>query len=93
MLYRVVQEALNNAGKHSRATRVFVRLSCRGNRAMLEVWDDGVGIDLQEMAGKEPAVTGYGLHSMRERVELCQGTFEIRSEKSKGTRILISIPF
>ncbi|MGB8427656.1 MAG: ATP-binding protein [Desulfobacterales bacterium] len=93
VLYRVIQEALNNTGKHSQATRVFVRLTQRRNQVVLEVADDGAGFDLQEILSEEPSVIGYGLHSMRERVELCQGTFEIHSTRKKGTRIDISIPF
>ncbi|MFZ0611832.1 MAG: ATP-binding protein [Desulfobacterales bacterium] len=93
VLYRVIQEALNNTGKHSHATRVFVRLTPRRNRVVLEVADDGAGFDPQEVFSEKPSVIGFGLHSMRERVELCHGTFEIHSARKKGTRILISIPF
>ncbi len=92
VLYRVVQEALNNTGKHSHATQVFVRLMHKRKRVDLEIADDGAGFDLQEVFAEEPSVIGYGLHSMRERVELCHGTFEIYTKRRKGTRIEVSIP-
>lgn len=92
VLYRVIQEALNNAGKHSQATRVHIRLARRRNRILLRISDNGAGFDLREVLFAKNATIGYGIHSMRERVELCNGIFEIYSEAGKGTWIDISIP-
>jgi PAS domain S-box-containing protein len=92
VLYRVIQEALNNAGKHSHATQVGIRLAARSNNILLQVTDDGCGFDVQKTLNGAQSLIGYGIHSMRERVEICNGTFDIQSAAGKGTRIDISIP-
>jgi len=92
VLYRVVQEALNNAGKHSAATEVHVKLSEIQNRFRLEVFDNGLGFDPHEVLSDTQSLAGYGIHSMRERVEICNGNFEIRSAPGRGTAIHVSIP-
>ena len=90
-LYRVVQEALNNAAKHSKATSVSVRL--RAERSMLHcrIEDNGVGFDSRSAAvpgGKK----GLGLIGMRERVNALGGRLQIDSSARSGTRILVHIP-
>ena len=92
VLYRVIQEALNNAGKHSAAKTVRIELISRQKQICLEVADNGCGFDLQNALANGASLKGYGIHSMRERVEICKGKFEIRSEPGKGTAIEISIP-
>ncbi len=88
-LLRVVQEALQNVAKHSRATRVDVVLtSLRGNEFMLVVVDDGVGFDVSEASQAE----GIGLINMRERVRCVGGTFTISSTPGAGTRIQARLP-
>ena len=92
VLYRVVQEALNNAGKHSEATAVHVKLTNHQNRVWLEVADNGCGFDPQSVLSGEQSLMSYGVHSMRERVEICKGKFQIRAEPGINTVIDISIP-
>jgi signal transduction histidine kinase len=92
VLYRVVQEALNNIGKHSTATVVRVRLTNHQNQIRLEVADNGCGFDDQRVLSDAGSLMGYGIHSMRERIEICKGRFQIRSEPEKETAINISIP-
>jgi signal transduction histidine kinase len=92
VIYRVVQEALNNVGKHSAAQAVHVNLANRQNRIWLEVADDGCGFEPEKLMSDAQSLMGFGLHSMRERVEICKGKFEIRSERGKGTTIEVSIP-
>jgi signal transduction histidine kinase len=86
-LYRVVQEALQNAIKYARARRVVVHLQGEPDRLLLSVADDGAGFDVDSAWG-----TGLGLISMRERVEAVGGTLQIRSGRDAGTRIEISVP-
>jgi PAS domain S-box-containing protein len=85
---RVVQEALHNAAKHSRAANVAVELVANASELTLSVSDDGVGFDLEQ--GR--FAPGLGLISMRERMRLVGGDFEIRSKPGGGTRITCRAP-
>jgi signal transduction histidine kinase len=93
-LYRIAQEALNNALKHSNASSVTVRLSAtpsaanRGGRDLrLEVSDDGAGFDPLAVVDKG----GLGLTSIRERVEGLGGTLSIFSPAGKGTALRVDV--
>lgn len=88
ILFRVIQEALNNVAKHSRATSAAVRLQCREQEASLQIQDDGIGFD-PEVRHLE---SGSGLAGMRDRVQLYKGRFSVRSEPAKGTHLEISLP-
>jgi PAS domain S-box-containing protein len=87
-LYRVAQESLRNIGKHAGAVEVFVELTFRGGEIVLTVEDVGDGFELEIGRGKG----GLGLVSMDERVRLVNGTFSIRSEPGKGTRVEARVP-
>jgi PAS domain S-box-containing protein len=86
-VYRIVQEALANVGRHARARRVSVRLGRQGTRVMVTIRDDGVGFD----AGQSPA-GGLGLMTMRERAALMHATLEIRSGDGRGTEVRLMVP-
>ena len=88
-LYRIAQEALGNAGKHSEATKVEVQLSRSDGRVCLCVSDDGVGC-APDQIGKSG---GLGLINMRERVLQLNGEFEFDSEPGRGTRVKVTVPF
>lgn len=90
-LYRVVQEALNNAVKHSKATSVLVLV--HGDDSMLHctVEDDGTGFDLGS-AQAPGSKKGLGLIGMQERVNALGGNLEIASSFGSGTRILLRLP-
>ncbi len=85
-VFRVVQEALQNAVKYSRAREVTVHLSAGSDVLALTIADDGVGFDVDAAWGK-----GLGLISMNERLEVMGGTIEIRSGPA-GTRLEIVVP-
>jgi PAS domain S-box-containing protein len=86
-LYRIAQEALHNAGRHARATRVRVALNEDDAEIRLEVWDNGVGFDSQS---EHPG--HFGLNTMRERATELGGRLEIESRPEAGTKIRASIP-
>jgi signal transduction histidine kinase len=86
-LYRVAQEALNNALKHAAANSVTVYVRRQGDGVELEVVDDGVGFD----PGAAGGVGGMGVMSMRERAEKIGGVLEIISAPGKGTRVKVSV--
>ena len=87
-LYRVTLEALRNIARHARATSVAIRLTEDEEFVTLEVVDSGVGFDV-EIAKRG---SGLGLLSAEERVNLLQGSFDIRSVPGDGTRLTIRIP-
>jgi signal transduction histidine kinase len=86
-LFRVVQEALQNALKYSRAHEVSVNLSGGSDGLALTIVDDGVGFDVHGAYGK-----GLGLISMGERLQAVGGTFDIRSRPGAGTRLAVTVP-
>jgi signal transduction histidine kinase len=86
-LFRVVQEALQNAFKYSKAQHLRVHLNGGSERLVLTVSDDGVGFDVDAAWGK-----GLGLISMVERLEAIGGRLEIRSAPGAGTRLEASVP-
>ena len=86
-LFRVTQEALNNAVKYSRAPEIFVTLRQTATSVSLRVEDSGVGF------GPEAANSGLGLASMRERLRMAHGEFYVQSAPGQGTRIIAEIPW
>lgn len=89
--YRTVQEALTNVVRHAQASHVSIHIEAGSRSIAMSVTDDGVGFDLD---GKDVSRQGrhIGLISMRERVELMNGTFSIKSRPQEGTRIEIVLP-
>ena len=90
VLYRVVQEALMNAGKHSGASEVRVRFHEEGNAVCLEIEDNGCGFAV-EGARIGKGSKRLGLLGMKERVEMVGGSFSVESSPGKGTIIHIRI--
>lgn len=84
-IYRIVQELLANAAKHSGAQEVFLQCSGRGNRFYITVEDNGAGLP------ENPAGEGMGLANIRSRVEYMQGKMELDSRAGEGTIINIEI--
>ena len=89
VLYRVAQEAVSNALRHGEAGRVRVTLRSDRAGATLVVEDDGKGF---RMEGPGRAQEGVGLFTMRERVALVDGAFEITSQPGAGTRVRATVP-
>lgn len=87
-LFRIIQEALNNVEKHSKACTVWVRIDFRPGVVSAVIEDDGQGFDSAENVGSE----SFGLMGMRERINLLRGELTIRSEVGKGTRIFVTVP-
>ncbi len=85
-LFRVVQEGVQNAAKHSMATVVQVTLRGSDDNLTLAISDDGRGFDTERTNG------GLGLVSMAERVRVIGGEFSIRSSLNKGTRLEVRLP-
>ena len=86
-LFRIVQEAVQNAVRHGSARKVSVDLAGSPKGLTLVIADDGVGFDVDAVSAK-----GLGLISMRERLEPLAGTLEIHSLPGAGTRLNIFVP-
>jgi len=91
LAYRVVQEALSNAGKHAQASHMSVNVGADASQLRIEVADDGVGFDARR-AREYLRMGRVGLASMRERVELASGTFVVQATPGKGTTIVATLP-
>ena len=87
-LLRATQEALANVHKHAQATEATVTLSYMSDCVILDVQDDGVGVNGSESAWQG----GFGLTAMRERVEHLGGSLLVESEDDEGTTVVVSIP-
>ncbi len=83
-LLRIAQEAVGNAVRHARASRIAVTLSYMEDEVALDVVDDGVGLATE--AG------GFGTTSMRERAERLGGRFSLESSPAHGTAVAVSVP-
>jgi len=86
-IYRVLQEALHNVAKHSKATEVAVELLHEGDEIVLRVSDNGLGFRVDRKF-----TSGLGLLSMRERVHGLGGKVAIQSKPGGGTRIRVRVP-
>jgi len=89
VIYRILQEALNNVAKHSRADLIQLTLEKSDSRIELKIQDNGVGFDLAKTLSLRPSQRGFGLASMRERAGLSGAAFDIVSTVGKGTVIRV----
>ena len=87
-LIRIVQEALSNVRKHSRAGRVWLTYLEREGELVLEIRDDGEGFEPDDIA----MPSRHGLRGMRERADLIEGEFQVISHPGQGTIVKISLP-
>jgi len=92
IVYRMIQEALNNIGKHSGAKHITVSTENHSGEISFWVEDDGKGFDAFKVFSKSPSEKGLGLATMNERARMLGGSFHLWSEEGKGTRIRFSIP-
>ncbi len=93
VIYRTVQEALTNIGKHSRASNVSIVIQeANGTVVSFSIEDDGRGFDERNAARRGPEETGLGLATMKGRARMLGGVFDIKTGEGKGTRITLSIP-
>lgn len=88
-LYRIVQEALTNIAKHANATQVKVRMMVNGDKLILQISDNGVGIKDNYKSKQD----SYGLIGMQERAFLLDGEFTIAGREGLGTVVKVEIPY
>ncbi len=85
-LLRIVQQAVDNALKHARASSVHIEIAFRKKEVRLQIKDDGKGFDVRK------ARRGVGLIGMRERAQEIGGKFTLNSKPGKGTRVEVTVP-
>jgi two-component system sensor histidine kinase ComP len=88
-IYRIVQELLNNAVKHSKATHLSFHINIQEEKMHLHYYDDGKGFDAKEMA---PSFKSMGLSGMRERIRSLNGTIDFCSQPGNGLSVRMKIP-
>lgn len=91
-LYRIVQEAITNAVRHSGAGRVTVKVERRDDAVVACVADDGVGFDVERVMEVRDGAHGLGLFGMRERAAYAGGRVEVTSEVGSGTAVWAAVP-
>jgi PAS domain S-box-containing protein len=90
-LFRCIRELMMNIVKHAKARGMTVSLTMKQNRVCAVVEDNGIGFDTS-LLERQAELVGFGLFSIRERLAAVDGTFELRSEAGRGTRVALSIP-
>ncbi|NNJ11231.1 sensor histidine kinase [Chloroflexales bacterium ZM16-3] len=91
VLYRIVQESLQNAHKHAKGAPVHVTLSTRSGQLQLVIRDEGPGFDTRA-AARRAGRESWGLTSMRERAELVGASFLVTTRPGHGTEVTVSMP-
>jgi len=92
MIFRILQEALTNIGKHSEATQVTVAITEDKKAAIFSIRDNGKGFSQNEVEERSPLKIGNGLIVMKERAIMAKGDLRIDSLPGKGTTIIFEIP-
>jgi two-component system NarL family sensor kinase len=92
ILFRIVQEILNNIIKHSRAKNIFADLIYRESTIIFTFTDDGIGFDVREAMQRPTSNRGIGLTSMVNRAKLIGGQLSVISQPGEGTKTVIEIP-
>ena len=90
VIYRILQEAFNNAAKYSRTESILLHIEETTDNLELLIEDKGIGFDVNEVELRSINQRGVGLASMRERALLSGGTFDIKSSPREGTRVYAS---
>lgn len=91
-IYRIMQESLNNIGKHARADHIDIKVEKKKNRIFLIVKDNGNGFNSEEIQRRKSPESGMGLTAMSERVRILEGELNITSIEGQGTTVTVSLP-
>lgn len=89
--FRVIQEALNNVAKHSKAKDVLIKIEQTVDKLTIVIKDNGVGFEVDKLKTNSYE-NGFGLIGMKERAELLNGKLDIISAPRKGTKVILYIP-
>jgi signal transduction histidine kinase len=92
VIYRIVQEAVNNVRKHAQAENVSLVARRHGDKVTFSLEDDGKGFDQSRIEMRPAPERGLGLATMKERIKMVDGFLDLWSVEGKGTRIMFTIP-
>ena len=92
VLFRIVQESLNNVHRHSGASEASITVECQGDEIRVTISDNGKGFNLPRQLSEFASQGKLGLTGMAERVQLIGGELEVRSDEGKGTTIVVRVP-
>lgn len=92
MLFRIVQELLNNALKHSKATEITVNVT--GNdKLLVSVEDNGIGFDPEAIKNSRENGRGLGLFNMENRARLLNASFDFEPHRASGSKVTLIVPY
>lgn len=91
LLYRMVQEALNNALKHARASEIKLQLTC-AEELTIRITDNGIGFEFPNNEHRTPNQYGLGLYNMESRARLLEGALRFEKNLPSGTHVVIQLP-
>ena len=89
IIYRIITELINNTIKHADASNIYLRLTDKNDKIVIEYADDGKGFDVEKVMNGEKS--GLGLFNIKERVGFLGGKFEIKSKPGKGIKVYIEL--
>lgn len=94
-VFRIVQEALNNIKKHSKASKAHIKMYVKDGFLIARIADNGIGFDKEKVEGQKRADIhegGFGIYGMKQRAELLKGKLTVQSQEGEGTTVLLQIP-
>ena len=91
-IFSVVQEAITNAKKHARASRIDIEVNPVDDNLIVVVRDNGVGFDVKAVTGRYDERGSLGMLNMKERAEIVEGALSLSSQPGKGTTITLKLP-
>ncbi len=92
VIYRILQECMTNIGRHSYASQVSIAIEAQDGQVCFRVEDNGIGFNVREACGAEPAKKGLGLATMQERAGMLGATLDIWSQEGTGTTVVFTVP-
>ena len=92
IIFRIAQEALNNAIKHAKATRIAINLDFLPDKSVLRVIVNGIGFETGEQTEKEKPAKSVGSYNLKYRANLIGGNFVLKSKPGEGTQAELSVP-
>lgn len=93
VIYRIIQKAITNAVQYGKADTIWLSLTQVNDRIEFQIKDNGRGLDMNTLSFKDCADDAMsGLTGIKERTEICGGSFFIRSNETRGTFLLINLP-
>jgi two-component system NarL family sensor kinase len=93
IIFRILQEAMNNIIKHSYATQINIKLAYIDHNMQLQIEDNGIGFNLDTLQATHPEGGGMGLQNMHKRAKIVGGDVVIKTKEGKGTSTTVIIPY